>query len=77
MNSCELVTFISSLACAISQCCDKDELPQLSSIFTLLGAAIDTIVNHDELCQSKKEGSNDSFPQQDQPASPPFPPRQV
>lgn len=57
MNSCELVTFVSSLACAISRCLDKDELALVGTLLTQLGDSILTIVAHDEFCQQKEENT--------------------
>lgn len=50
MNSCELVTFISSVACAISKSCDPDEIPLLAAVFTQLGDTLTTISVQDEIC---------------------------
>lgn len=55
MNSCELVTFVSSVACALSQNCSKDELAILPAVFQLLGEALDTILVHEEVC-AKEDG---------------------
>ncbi len=43
MNSCEFVTFISTLACAIAQDKTKRELDILSVFFTQLGDTLATI----------------------------------
>lgn len=43
MNSCELVTFISSLACAISKDKSSDELSFLAVFFTQLGDTLATV----------------------------------
>ncbi len=50
MNSCELVTYISSLACAISKTCSKEELAVLATIFAQLGDTLATILAHEEVC---------------------------
>ena len=49
MNSCELVTYISSLACLISQSCTKEEVAVLATVFTQLGDTLSTILAHDEI----------------------------
>lgn len=59
MNSCELVTFISSLACAISKCYTKEELSVLATAFAQLGDTLSTILAHDDLCCSGNEESCD------------------
>lgn len=43
MNSCELVTFISALACAISQNMSNQEIDLLAVVFTQLGDTLATI----------------------------------
>lgn len=43
MNGCELVTFISTLACAITQDKTIDEISVLAAIFTQLGDSLATI----------------------------------
>lgn len=50
MNSCELVTFVSSVACALAQNCSRDELALMSAIFQQLGETLDTILVHNEIC---------------------------
>ena len=54
MNSCELVTFVSSLACAISCCCDKDEIALIGTILTQLGDTVLTIAAHEDFCKQKE-----------------------
>lgn len=43
MNSCELVTFISALACTIAQNKTQEEINILAAIFTQLGDTLATI----------------------------------
>lgn len=43
MNSCELVTFISTLSCIISKDMSKKEIDFLSVVFTQLGDTLATI----------------------------------
>jgi len=57
MNSCELVTTISTIAIALSKQCSTDELSILSAAFSQLGDTLATIVTHDEICNSNKENS--------------------
>ena len=54
MNSCELITYISSVACAISKCCSKEELEMLSAVFIQLGETLHTILTHNEICCQNK-----------------------
>lgn len=51
MNSCELVTFISSLACTLAKIYSPEELTMLAAIFNQLGESLETILTHEELCQ--------------------------
>lgn len=53
MNSCELVTFVSSAACAISQCSSREEIELLSAVLIQLGETLHTILTHDEICCQK------------------------
>lgn len=55
MNSCELVTFVSSLACAISRNGSPEELAVLAAVFTQLGDSLATILAHEEFCENKRE----------------------
>lgn len=55
MTSCELVTFVSSLACAISRNCPPEELVVLATVFTQLGDSLETLLAHEELCKSKRD----------------------
>lgn len=50
MNSCELVTFISTLACAISKDLSNDEIVLLAAIFTQLGDTLATIATQNQIC---------------------------
>ena len=45
MNSCELVTFVSTITCIISDCIDDDnQLALLSAVFTQLGDSLNTVL---------------------------------
>jgi hypothetical protein len=50
MQSCELVSYITALACAISKCCSNDELSVLATAFTQLGDTLATIAAQNQLC---------------------------
>ena len=43
MNSCELVTFISTIACAIASNKSQEEVELLAVLFTQLGDTLSTI----------------------------------
>lgn len=53
MDSCELVLFISALACSISECCDEDQIGLLAVIFTQLGDTLTTISVRNGMCNEK------------------------
>ena len=55
MNSCELVTSITLIACNIAKCYSTEELDLISSIFSLLGETLETIVAQQQLCEANKE----------------------
>lgn len=50
MNSCELATFVTAVACSISNCFPPEELELLAAVFSQLGDTLDTIMAHQELC---------------------------
>lgn len=58
MNSCELVTLISALACSISSCFPPEETAVIAAAFTQLGDSLATILAHSELCEKKEEIQN-------------------
>lgn len=55
MQSCELVTYITALACAISKCCSSDEIAVLSSAFNQLGDTLATIASQNQLCDKNAD----------------------
>ena len=55
MNSCELVAYISTLACTISRCCSTEEVTLLAVVFTQLCDTLATILTQEELCEAKQE----------------------
>jgi hypothetical protein len=52
MQSCELVLFISSLACCIAKDRTDEELALIGSIFSQLGDTLETISAQEALCSS-------------------------
>lgn len=52
MGECELIVFISTVACALSKCCSTDELTILSVAFTQLGDTLATILTKRQLCDN-------------------------
>lgn len=57
MNECELVIFVSTIACSLTKCLSEDELAILAAVFTQLGDTIATILTHREFIE-KCEGNN-------------------
>ncbi len=55
MQSCELVTFITAIACAISNSCSKEELPVIAATFTQLGDTLATIIAQEGACDEDVE----------------------
>lgn len=53
MQSCELVTTISALACCIAKDKSPEEIALISSIFMQLGDSLTTIAAQEALCASK------------------------
>lgn len=51
MNSCELVTLVSSIACAIAKNHTSDEISLIAAVFSQLGDTLETIQANEELCQ--------------------------
>lgn len=57
MNSCELVSIVTALACGIAKCVPKEELPILIAIFGELASTLGTITVYEEICKDKKAAS--------------------
>lgn len=55
MQSCEIVTFITALACALSKCCSDDEISVLAAAFTQLGDTLATIAAQNQLCNRNED----------------------
>lgn len=52
MDECELIVFVSTIACTLSKCCSNDDLALLSAVFTQLGDSLATILTKRELCEN-------------------------
>lgn len=59
MNSCELVVYISSVACAIAKSHSRDEVALLAVAFSQLGDTLTTILAHNEICCQPKDTEKD------------------
>jgi hypothetical protein len=60
MQSCELVMFVSSVACCIAQDRSSDEIALLASIFTLLGDSLAAIAAQQDFCRNLNEEKDTS-----------------
>jgi hypothetical protein len=60
MEDCELVALITAAACAISKCCNENEIAILAASFTQLGDTLATINTQREIRENnaKKENEN-------------------
>lgn len=59
MNSCELVTLVSSLACLIAKDKTQEELSLLAAIFTQLGDSLATTAAVQD-CNSNSDNNDNS-----------------
>lgn len=60
MKNCNLVLYISALACKLAEGRTTNEINWLSAFFTQLGAALDTISSQEELCAAPAKTNEDS-----------------
>ncbi|MBU3874842.1 hypothetical protein HGO97_003310 [Faecalicatena sp. AGMB00832] len=51
-NSCELVTYVSSIACVLAKNCRTEDLELLAAIFSQLGDTLATILVNNALCET-------------------------
>lgn len=54
LTSCELISYISSIACAIAKSVPEENLAMLAAIFTQLGDTLTTIALHNDICNKNK-----------------------
>ncbi|GLB29043.1 hypothetical protein LAD12857_09660 [Lacrimispora amygdalina] len=58
MQSCELVTLVSSIACCLAKDRTAEEIALLSCVFNQLGDTLETIAAHRVLCCSDDKNGN-------------------
>lgn len=58
MDECELVLFVSTVACSLAKCCSTDDLTILAAAFTQLGDTLATILTKRELCEATTTNNN-------------------
>lgn len=69
MQSCEYVTFISTLACTLSNCYSKEDLVVLAAALSQLSATLATIIELEER-KELSEGNEPSERNSTIPAAP-------
>ncbi len=62
MNSCELVSFVTALACGIAKCSPKEELPLLVTMLTQLADTLATFLEAEDLNASKNNKTDEKLP---------------
>lgn len=55
LSPCELVSFVTALACSIAKCCDEEEVEILAAVFVQLGDTLATINVQKGICQGGSE----------------------
>ena len=57
MTPCEIVSFVTAVACSIAKCCDQEEIEIMAAVFVQLGDTLGTIaIQQSIVCnQNKKE----------------------
>ena len=69
MKSCELVAFVTAVACKINECFPPEEVSLLAAVFTQLGDTLATLVTSEELCDKKAESVTKDTNNQDESTS--------
>ncbi len=54
MNSCELVSLVTAVSCAIVKCVPEDEVPVIAAIFGQIASTLATITVQEEANKPKK-----------------------
>lgn len=55
MNSCELATYVTAIACFISESFPEEELPLICTMLTQLNDTLKTILAQELLCNKRAE----------------------
>lgn len=61
MNSCELVTLISSVSCMLFKCYSEEEIELLAAILSQLGDTLSTMLANEGLCNKKSSPDGKDF----------------
>ncbi len=51
MKSCELITYVSAIACFISESCSEEELPIICAILAQLNDTLKTVIIQRDVCK--------------------------
>ncbi|HWT73547.1 MAG TPA: hypothetical protein VN258_02345 [Mobilitalea sp.] len=54
MNSCEIVSLVTAIACTIAKCTPKEDVPIIAAIFGELGATLATITVIQEASENQQ-----------------------
>lgn len=62
MSDCDLIAFVTTIACGIIKCCDEDEISILSVIFSQLGDTLATYLTQKEIREKRNhcDGNKDN-----------------
>lgn len=60
MNDCELISYITAVACAMIKCLPDDDLELLSAALTQLADTLATYLTQKSIRESKNEDNNNS-----------------
>ncbi len=59
MDECELLSFVTAIACTIARNCPEDEITMLAAIFTQLGDSLATVLAKRSLNDTGKDKASD------------------
>ena len=52
-TNCQNLYFLSTIACQLAECLEKDELEKLSADLTALGYMIESLLTHQNICTNE------------------------
>lgn len=58
MHDCELISYITAIACAIIKCFPDDELELMAAAFTQLGDTLATYLTQQSIKENKSKNNN-------------------
>ncbi|MFA9378389.1 MAG: hypothetical protein ACERKZ_16840 [Lachnotalea sp.] len=57
MKSCQLITYVTAIACFISENCSEEDLPIVTAMIQQLVDTLRTIIIQQEVCKNKVESA--------------------